>query len=59
MELKEAKRILTLVSKGTYRDLGRAWQDQDKAAKVVLVEMKRLERENKMLETKTGMEEPL
>ena len=49
MTLNEAKRILTLVANDPDHGLKGAWEDQDKAAKVILQELSRLEKENEQL----------
>ena len=49
MELSEAVRILTLVADDPDHGTRGAWEDQDIAAKTVLKELKRLQRENKQL----------
>ena len=49
MELSEAVRILTLVADDPDHGTHGAWEDQDIAAKTVLKELKRLQRENKQL----------
>lgn len=49
MELKEAKRILTLVANDPDHGMRGAWEDQDAAAKIVLRELSRLSCENKAL----------
>lgn len=49
MDIKEAKRILSLVANDPDRGARGAWEDQDQAAGIVLRELRRLERENKSL----------
>lgn len=49
MELTEAVRILRLVADDPDHGTRGAWEDQDIAAKTVLNELKRLQRENKKL----------
>lgn len=49
MSLEEAKRILTLVANDPDHGAQGAYEDQDVAARVVLAELARLERENRRL----------
>lgn len=49
MDINEAKRILSLVANDPDHGEHGAWEDQDKAARVVLRELRRLETENKLL----------
>ena len=49
MDLQKAKEILTLVANDPSHGTQGAWEDQDIAAKVVLNELRRLERENRTL----------
>lgn len=49
MELREAKRILSLVAADPDHGARGAWEDQDVAARVILKELTRLEKENSKL----------
>lgn len=49
MELREAKRILSLAAADPDHGARGAWADQDVAARVVLKELARLEEENSKL----------
>lgn len=49
MELREAKRILSLVAADPDHGARGAWEDQDVAARVILKELARLEKENSKL----------
>lgn len=49
MELLEAKRILSLVAADPDHGARGAWEDQDVAARIILKELARLERENRKL----------
>lgn len=49
MELSEAVRILTLVANDPDHGARGAWEDQDVAARTVLRELTRLQKENKTL----------
>lgn len=49
MELRKAKRILSLVAADPDHGARGAWEDQDAAAGTVLAELARLETENKRL----------
>lgn len=49
MELREAKRILSLVAADPDHGARGAWEDQDVAAWVILKELARLEKENNKL----------
>lgn len=49
MELSEAVRILTLVANDPDHGAHGAWEDQDAAARIVLQELVRLQKENKAL----------
>ena len=59
MDLKEAKRILTLVARDPDHGTKGAWEDQDIAAKTVLRELSRLSRENKALKNELKNKEKL
>lgn len=50
MELSEAIRILTLVANNPDYGTRGAWEDQDIAAKTVLKELTRLQKENRKLQ---------
>lgn len=52
MPLEEAKRILALVANDPDHGTQGAYEDQDVAAKVILAELARLERENARLRMK-------
>ena len=49
MELLEAKRILSLFAADPDHGSRGAWEDQDVAARIILKELARLERENRKL----------
>ena len=49
MELREAKRILSLVAADPDHGARGAWEDQDVAARIILKELARLEKENSKL----------